>query len=214
MEYVTMRASKPEEISLPTDKDISLAEASSRQLSAYIRSTTDPTIQLIKKGKSSLVAVLCIVSLCFVVFYNLYFEVNRDLAYQYTAMHRTVPAQNGGLQDSINFGNKFSATDKSTHIFTPMVEIAYYQKKKFLWDDRLFFLKDEGTILKYLQFYDFKYVVLPFYSGSTNIDNWVYYQGVPGDSKFYQLLEDARYFKIVESNNTFTAYERVAGISR
>lgn len=48
-----MRASKPEEILLPTDKDISLAEASSRQLSAYIRSTAEPTIQLIKKGKNN-----------------------------------------------------------------------------------------------------------------------------------------------------------------
>lgn len=47
-----MRASKSEEILLPTDKDMSLAEESSRQLSAYIRSTTEPSIQLIKKGKS------------------------------------------------------------------------------------------------------------------------------------------------------------------
>jgi excisionase family DNA binding protein len=38
-------------ITIPTDKDISLAEESSRKLSAYIQSTNDPAFQLIKKGK-------------------------------------------------------------------------------------------------------------------------------------------------------------------
>lgn len=49
-----MRASiHDKEITLPTDKDMSLAEESSRQLASYIGSTKEPTIQLIKKGKSS-----------------------------------------------------------------------------------------------------------------------------------------------------------------
>jgi excisionase family DNA binding protein len=48
-----MHASTPEkDIILPTDKDITLAEESGRKLSAYIRSTKEPAIQLVKKGKS------------------------------------------------------------------------------------------------------------------------------------------------------------------
>lgn len=47
-----MHASKSEkDIILPTDKDITLAEKSGRKLSAYIRSTKEPAIQLIRKGK-------------------------------------------------------------------------------------------------------------------------------------------------------------------
>lgn len=49
-----MHASTHEkDILLPTDKDITLAEESGRKLSAYIRSTKEPAIQLIKKGKGS-----------------------------------------------------------------------------------------------------------------------------------------------------------------
>ena len=39
------------DIVLPTEQDISLAEQSSRKLSAYIRSTKQPAIQLIRKDK-------------------------------------------------------------------------------------------------------------------------------------------------------------------
>jgi excisionase family DNA binding protein len=38
-------------ISIPTDKEISLADESSRKLSAYIKSTAHPAFQLVKKGK-------------------------------------------------------------------------------------------------------------------------------------------------------------------
>src|SRR3989338_669628 len=38
-------------ISIPTDKEISLAGESSRKLSAYIKSTNNPAFQLIKRGK-------------------------------------------------------------------------------------------------------------------------------------------------------------------
>jgi hypothetical protein len=38
-------------ISIPTDKEISLAGESSRKLTAYIKSTNAPAFQLIKKGK-------------------------------------------------------------------------------------------------------------------------------------------------------------------
>jgi excisionase family DNA binding protein len=38
-------------IAIPTDKEISLAEESSRKLSAYIQSTNDPAFQLMKRGK-------------------------------------------------------------------------------------------------------------------------------------------------------------------
>lgn len=40
-------------ISIPTDKEISLAEESSKKLSAYIKSTKEPTFQLVKRGKGS-----------------------------------------------------------------------------------------------------------------------------------------------------------------
>lgn len=47
-----MHAPAPEkDLTLPTAKEITLAEESSRKLSAYIRSTKEPAIQLIKKGK-------------------------------------------------------------------------------------------------------------------------------------------------------------------
>lgn len=39
------------DIVLPTEQDISLAEQSSRKLSAYIRSTKQPAIQLVRKDK-------------------------------------------------------------------------------------------------------------------------------------------------------------------
>jgi excisionase family DNA binding protein len=39
-------------MSLPTDKEISLAAESSRKLSAYIKSTAHPAFQLMKKGKN------------------------------------------------------------------------------------------------------------------------------------------------------------------
>lgn len=52
-----MRASE-KDIILPTDKDITLAEESGRKLSAYIRSTKQPSIQLIKKGKGSETIIL------------------------------------------------------------------------------------------------------------------------------------------------------------
>jgi len=39
-------------IHIPTDKEITLAGESSRKLSAYIKSTTHPEFQLLKKGKS------------------------------------------------------------------------------------------------------------------------------------------------------------------
>lgn len=38
-------------ITLPTIQEISLAEESSRKLSAYIQSTNDPTFQLVRRGK-------------------------------------------------------------------------------------------------------------------------------------------------------------------
>ena len=38
-------------ISIPTDKEISLAGESSRKLSAYIKSTNIPAFQLVKRGK-------------------------------------------------------------------------------------------------------------------------------------------------------------------
>lgn len=38
-------------ITIPTDKDMSLAEESRRKLSAYIQSTNDPAFQLMKRGK-------------------------------------------------------------------------------------------------------------------------------------------------------------------
>jgi excisionase family DNA binding protein len=37
---------------LPTAKEITLAEESSQKLSAYVRSTKEPTIQLVTKGKN------------------------------------------------------------------------------------------------------------------------------------------------------------------
>ncbi len=40
-------------INIPTDKEISLAGESSRKLSAYIKSTTHPAFQLVKKGKNA-----------------------------------------------------------------------------------------------------------------------------------------------------------------
>lgn len=46
------------DIILPTNKDITLAEESGRKLSAYVRSTKEPTIQLVKKGKSSEIITL------------------------------------------------------------------------------------------------------------------------------------------------------------
>ncbi len=50
---LTMRAPTPKkDVILPTDKDIMLAEESSQKLSAYIRSTKEPALQLIRKGKS------------------------------------------------------------------------------------------------------------------------------------------------------------------
>ena len=39
------------DITLPTEQDIKLAEQSSLKLSAYIRSTKHPAIQLVRKGK-------------------------------------------------------------------------------------------------------------------------------------------------------------------
>lgn len=38
-------------ISIPTDKEISLAGESGRKLSAYIKSTNNPSFQLVKRGK-------------------------------------------------------------------------------------------------------------------------------------------------------------------
>jgi excisionase family DNA binding protein len=54
-----MHSSTPQkDIILPTDKDITLAEKSGRKLSTYIRSTKEPAIQLIKKGKGGETIVL------------------------------------------------------------------------------------------------------------------------------------------------------------
>lgn len=47
-----MHATTEKDFTLPTDKEISLAEESSRKLSAYINTTKEPVIQLIKKGKT------------------------------------------------------------------------------------------------------------------------------------------------------------------
>jgi excisionase family DNA binding protein len=49
-----MQAARPDEkgINIPTDKEMQLAEESSRKLSNYIESTKEPVIQLIKKGKN------------------------------------------------------------------------------------------------------------------------------------------------------------------
>ena len=48
-----MHTSHEKDIVLPTNKDVVLAEESGRKLSAYIRSTKKPAIQLVKKGRGS-----------------------------------------------------------------------------------------------------------------------------------------------------------------
>ena len=45
-------ALKNRSLSLPTDNEMSLAEESSKKLSAYMKSTTHPAFQLVKKGKN------------------------------------------------------------------------------------------------------------------------------------------------------------------
>lgn len=43
--------SNEKDISIPTDKEIQQAEASSKKLAAYIQTTQEPAFQLLKKGK-------------------------------------------------------------------------------------------------------------------------------------------------------------------
>lgn len=73
----------------------------------------------------------------------------------------------------------------------------------------MFFIDDIETLRRVLENYDYEYVVLPFYSGSTVKDNWLYYQAVPADSVFYTLLNDEKFFNIIETNETFTAYKKI-----
>jgi hypothetical protein len=167
------------------------------------------SIYILEKVSISSLKYIFVTTLLIFIPLNLYQEVERDLAYAHTAMHRTVPNNQGGLNDSISFANKIRNNDNSSYVFTPMVEIAYYERKRYLWDDRLFFINNRDKLIEYLDHYDFSYVVLPFYSGSTNLQNWVYYEGVPSDSTFNKLLKNPKYFHKVESNNTFTAYKRV-----
>lgn len=141
---------------------------------------------------------------------NDYNEVKRDLNYKYTAMHRALPGTNGGLADSIAYGQKeASRSSAKNHIFTPMVEVAYYSHKSYLWDNRLFFVHDKEKLIEMIGHYDFDTVVVPFYSGSLSMADWRYSEGIPSDSTFQKLLEDTSYFQVVERNATFTAYRRV-----
>lgn len=128
--------------------------------------------------------------------------------FNYTAMYRPIIDQNGGLRNSIDFGGLIKNTSSKT-IFTPMVEICFYSGKRQIWDNRLFFVEDINDLKKYLKNYDFEYVVLPFYSGINNLKNWQYYNGIPSDSVFYELINDTEYFEMVEKNNAFTAYKRI-----
>lgn len=128
----------------------------------------------------------------------------------YSAMYRLLPDSNGGLDTSIKFAKSLKQTsDQSKPVFTSMKEIAFYSGKKFSWDYRLFLVDSQEELLGYLDHYDFDYIVLPFYSGKTPTAYWRYYDGIPSDSTFYEVLQDERYFRMVESNSTFTAYERI-----
>ena len=137
-------------------------------------------------------------------------EVARDIKYQHTAIHRAIPNDKGGLKDSITFAEKVrDENDQSEFIFTPMTEIAYYSRKRLLWDNRLFFVNDEIKLEEYLKHYNYKFVVLPFFSGQQTKANWAYYDGVPSDSKFYELLSDPNKYRVIQQNDTFIAYQRI-----
>lgn len=152
---------------------------------------------------------ILLLTICFyLVTLNLYSEINRIGQFKNTAGYRIVPNFEDGLYKSIDYSRSLSVST-SKPIFTPMVEISFYSKRSQLWDARLFFTNDQNKLLNYLKNYSFDYVVLPFYSGSSTKKDWKYYDGVPSDSIFYDLLNDSRYFKIENKNSVFTVYKRI-----
>ncbi len=158
--------------------------------------------------KNRFIFLLILFLILLTLFINLGFEIQRDLNYQYTVGHRALPVKEGGLSETIEMSN-FIKTNvpKEENIFTNIAEFSYYFDRKIIWDDRLFFIEKEEDVLRMLDHYNFKYVVVPFYSGTVNKDEWKYYLGIPKDSTFNSLLNDKNYFNLIKEYNGFKIYK-------
>lgn len=83
-------------------------------------------IYFILKLKNTLILSILLLMISSLVLYNLKQEVDRDLNYNYTAMHRSLPSKNGGLEDSKKFAEYMKINDnKSKYVITPMVENSF-----------------------------------------------------------------------------------------
>ncbi len=165
-----------------------------------------PLVNLKNKNKYAFLLMFFLIMLT--LFINLGFEIQRDLNYQYTIGHRALLIKEGGLSETIEISN-FIKTNvpKEENIFTNVAEFSYYFDRKIIWDDRLFFIEKEEDILKMLNHYNFKYVIVPFYSGTIDKKYWKYYEGIPSDSTFNKLLINSKYFIVVKEYNAFKIYK-------
>jgi hypothetical protein len=161
------------------------------------------------RRKSKYVFVLLLFLILIMLFFNLSSEIKRDLNYQYSVGHRSLPTKEGGLQETMELSQFLKESTKEKElIFSNIAELGYYSDRKLIWDDRLFFIDNQTTLLQFLKNYDFNYLVIPYYSGKFDKKEWVYYQGIPSDSLFNKLLKEGKVFIQIESYRAFTLYKK------
>ncbi|MCX7697839.1 MAG: glycosyltransferase family 39 protein [Candidatus Goldbacteria bacterium] len=150
--------------------------------------------------------IVFFVSFLFTIF-NIKEEIKRDFDYQYTIGHRFLSSKNGGLYEVMEASHYIkNNTFKNQNIFSNIPEISYYAERKIIWDDRLFFIEKEMDLIFFLKKFNFKYLAIPFYSGTVDKKDWRYFDGIPSDSLFNKLLQNSKYFSLVKKYNGFTIY--------
>lgn len=134
-------------------------------------------------------------------------EIERDLNYEYTVSHRTIPNQAGGVFETEQAGEFLkNVTLPEENIFSNIPELNYYANRPIIWDDRLFFI-EEPDLIDVIKYYNFTYLAIPYYSGNLKKSEWRYNEGIPLDSAFNSLLKDSSYFTEVRKYGALTIYK-------
>ncbi len=149
----------------------------------------------------------------------IYSEMATARRYKYSLVHNLMPEDQGFIE--LVKAKPIINTATKNVIFTPAnSEVSWYLDKMTAWDYRLLFIS-EKSIVKYLDLYNVKQLILPNYLTNENIYNYKlkadvpntkkYWQGtsIPLDSDFYKYINDKKMVTTVGNFNSFTIYERL-----